>query len=272
MSDDPKPTIRIASCRSDGRCPECARDWTERGVLSRLPLPPCGCHCCPDCGLGHTRGLLTEALRQRDEHYFKGIKDVRMIRCMAHHKVPAFNAMEANGGECAVCAVDSIGKERDAAVEAQKRHLNEATEAVHDLGAKLDAAIRECALAKQAQADERASLNAALRDVEMWKAKAIRVSGEADALERERDEAQAKLVEEREAMASISGELVQAQVKVAKERDSYRAALEECGELRSEARERAERAEALLRECLYPLTDRGYPTEALVTKIKGCLS
>jgi septal ring factor EnvC (AmiA/AmiB activator) len=62
------------------------------------------------------RRLLTEALRQRDEHYFKGIKDVRMIRCMAHHKVPAFNSMEANGGECAVCVVDDIGKARDATI------------------------------------------------------------------------------------------------------------------------------------------------------------
>jgi len=250
------PTIKIASCRSDKRCPECCLSLQERGGrLSLLPLPSCGCHCCPDCERLHMRALLTEAIRQRDA--FAG---------------------------------------------AQKRDLNEATEAVHDLGAKLDCA---------------------LRDVEMWKAKAIRVSAEADALERERDEArasrntlildlncaraqatvveekaeraesegkplrllvdsqteqisrsamdlyaavqsevaaekrsekaeeerdgaQAKLVEEREAMASISGELVQAQVKVAKERDSYRAALEECGELRSEARERAERAEALL--------------------------
>jgi hypothetical protein len=52
-------------------------------------------------------------------------------------------------------------RQRDAFAEAQKRHLNEATEAVHDLGDKLDCALRA---------------------VEMWKAKAIRVSGEADAL------------------------------------------------------------------------------------------
>jgi chromosome segregation ATPase len=137
-------------------------------------------------------------------------------------------------------------RQRDAFAEAQKRHLNEATEAVHDLGDKLDCA---------------------LRDVEMWKAKAIRVSGEADALERERDEAQAKLVEEREAMASISGELVQAQVKVAKERDEARAevktlrllvesqteqishsAMDLYAAVQAEvkAEQRAERAEALL--------------------------
>lgn len=65
MSD---PTIRIPSCRQDGRCPECAYDWTW--VLPQtLPhaRPICGCLCCPSHEIGHVRDLLTEALRLLEE-------------------------------------------------------------------------------------------------------------------------------------------------------------------------------------------------------------
>lgn len=57
MSD---PTIRIPSCRGDGRCPECG----EPGVFSAI----CGCRPCivKSCVADHLRALLTEALR-RDE-------------------------------------------------------------------------------------------------------------------------------------------------------------------------------------------------------------
>lgn len=57
------PTIKIASCRSDKRCPECCLSLQERGGrLSLLPLPSCGCHCCPEHERGHLKGLLAEAL------------------------------------------------------------------------------------------------------------------------------------------------------------------------------------------------------------------
>ena len=61
-----EPTIRLSTCRPDGRCPECGRAWDERGVLSMLPVPPCGCHSCPEHEREHILGLLTESLRQRD--------------------------------------------------------------------------------------------------------------------------------------------------------------------------------------------------------------
>ena len=59
MSD---PTIRIPSCRQDGRCPECGKalcNWDDKTC-------PCGCLCCWYCVNGHLLRLLTEALRQRD--------------------------------------------------------------------------------------------------------------------------------------------------------------------------------------------------------------
>jgi hypothetical protein len=85
--------------------------------------------------------LLTEALRQRTSRDTRSKNSPHMLITKVMWR--------------------QVCEERDAAIEAQKRHLNEATEAVHDLGAKLDCALRA---------------------VEMWKAKAIRVSGEADAL------------------------------------------------------------------------------------------
>lgn len=65
MSDDPKPTIRIASCRSDGRCPECGLSTPGSGGL--LPAL-CGCRVCGSgCWSMHERRLLTEALRLLEE-------------------------------------------------------------------------------------------------------------------------------------------------------------------------------------------------------------
>ena len=60
MSD---PTIRIPSCRQDGRCPECGKalcNWDDKTC-------PCGCLCCWYCVNGHLLRLLTEALRLLEE-------------------------------------------------------------------------------------------------------------------------------------------------------------------------------------------------------------
>ena len=57
MSD---PTIRLSSCRGDGRCPEC-------GEGSAFPFRLlCGCSPCLSsaCSLNHTRALLTEAINR----------------------------------------------------------------------------------------------------------------------------------------------------------------------------------------------------------------
>lgn len=228
MSDDPKPTIHIASCRSDGRCPECGRDWTERGVLSRLPVPPCGCQCCPNCEREHTRALLTEAIRQRDEHYFKGIKDVRMIRCMAHHKVPAFNSMEANGGECAVCVVDDIGKARDATIREVEQWKGKAIR----VSGEADALERERDEAQAKLVEEReamASISGELVQAQVKVAK-------------ERDEARAEVKTLRLLVESQTEQISHSAM------DLYAAVQAEV-----KAEQRAERAEALLREVQQPI-------------------
>lgn len=60
---EPKPPIKVESCRPDGRCPECGCK-----VHSSLPwVLPCGCRSTRlACAAAHLRALLTEALRQRD--------------------------------------------------------------------------------------------------------------------------------------------------------------------------------------------------------------
>lgn len=56
-----EPAISLASCRPDGKCPECGTELIE----SRTP-PVCGCAPCRFHFETHMRKLLAEAIRQRD--------------------------------------------------------------------------------------------------------------------------------------------------------------------------------------------------------------
>lgn len=43
-----------------------------------------------------------------DAAFFRGVESVTSIRCIAHRAVPALNRAESAGGECAVCAIESL--------------------------------------------------------------------------------------------------------------------------------------------------------------------
>lgn len=69
-----EPTIRLPTCRPDGRCPECGDPgWIVHHSQTKGFLPvwqmPCGCALCINwsCMATHSRALLTEALRQLSE-------------------------------------------------------------------------------------------------------------------------------------------------------------------------------------------------------------
>lgn len=218
---------------------------------------------------------MTEALRQRDEHYFKGIKDVRMIRCMAHHKVPAFNSMEANGGECAVCVVDDIGKARDATIREVEQWKGKAIRVSGEADAlekERDALLVEVGEALGLLGCNGSPLIERVRQR----------MADLELRTRERDEARREAEKANTAVEGLRAALYEQRERAdaaIRERDEARATKDMHKERQEDLeitvqieRERAERAEALLRECLYPLTDRGYPTEELVTKIKGFLS
>jgi len=50
-------------------------------------------------------------LNTAKEHYFKeGLRSVTSIRCSKHHGIPAYNAKESAGGECAACAIEPLRK------------------------------------------------------------------------------------------------------------------------------------------------------------------
>lgn len=116
MSD---PTIRLSSCRPDGICPACGLRASDQFGY-RLP---CGCYWHLSCGeeqsrtrAQHLSDLLTEALRRNSNEYMRGVEAVLRIRCMKHRFVPELNSVVHGGGECAVCAVENLRGERDAAI------------------------------------------------------------------------------------------------------------------------------------------------------------
>ena len=230
MSD---PTIKLPSCRQDGRCPVCeAAGWITnsptKGRVSVWRGIPCGCTICSGyaCVTEHTRDLLTEALKS--------------LRCLYRANHPT-----KIGAITACCVLDAghdephkfievVEEERDAAIRenvaADQRGWERAISAVR------------FALADYPHAGLDSEIGAQVERI---------VAKKTESAIRERDEARATLAEEREAMASISAELVRAQV---------------------EAGERADRAEALLRECILDMgrsaTCYLRQREALLAKIR----
>lgn len=67
------------------------------------------CACAILEGGGRTRCPSCEA--DIEVHYFQGISDVLLIRCLEHRDIPAYNSSEASGGECAACAVEALRRE-----------------------------------------------------------------------------------------------------------------------------------------------------------------
>lgn len=252
MSD---PTIRLSTCRQDGRCPVCeAAGWITnsptKGRVSVWRGIPCGCTICSGyaCVTEHTRDLLTEALRQ--------IRDGKEREEVFIRQCSAANTMLAQ--IVALPDVDMVGEDAVAWVSNSTTRLRE----------ERDAAIRENVAADQ-RGWERAisAVRFALADYphagldsEIGAQVERIVAKKTESAIRERDEARARVALCEEFSAGHPGmcccQCIR-QVTEAKERADRAEAL--LAEARAEHRDISQRyiaassarirAEALLREC-----------------------
>jgi hypothetical protein len=240
-----EPTIRLSTCRQDGRCPECGQP-----VVQAMRLP-CGCHWHLYCWQGPTRqqhqsDLLTEALRQRDEGM-----DLS-LRCLYRANHPT-----KKGAITACCVLDAghaephkfvevVEEERDAAIQSKKRareKIKELTETARVLGEERDAAIREAASRYDCHGGPGTT-------TEPCGACVSCVMRRAEKAERERDEARART----ELLGQAVGLATTAVPDMEMNPDDPIGMMRQVVSRVQIERKKADRAEALLRECDRELT------------------